>query len=53
MGLRFRERRECLGGEKTSFCRQRMREMKFEIVLKLFKETVSLWIEDLSRFVKH
>ena len=40
-------RRECLGGEKTSFCLERIREMKSEIALKLFKEIEARWIEDL------
>ena len=49
VGLRFRESRECFGGEKTSFYRERMREMKSEIALKLFKENTSRWIKDLSK----
>ena len=38
---RFREKRECLGEKKEVF------------MLDLFKENVSRWIEDFSRFVKH
>ena len=46
-------RRKCLGAEKTSFCQKRLREMKSEIALNLFKENASRWIEDLSRAVEY
>ena len=48
MGLRFRERRKCLRGEKTQICRERMREMNLIFALKLFKGNASRLIDDLS-----
>ena len=52
MGLRFRERRKCLVGEKAQICQERMREMNLIFVMKLFKENASRWIEDLSRYCR-
>ena len=36
------------GRWKDSFCQKRMREMKYDFALKLFKEITARWIEDLS-----
>ena len=36
------------GRWKDSFCQERMREMEYDFTLKLFKEIVARWIEDLS-----
>ena len=50
MGLRFREKRKCLGGDRACFCRERSKEMRSDFALDLFKENASRWIEDLLRF---
>ena len=47
MGLRFRKREKCLGGEKTQICRERLKKMKSKIELDLYIENASRWIEDL------
>ena len=36
------------GRWKDSLCQERMREMEYDFMLKLFKEIVARWIEDLS-----
>ena len=41
MGLRFREREKCLGGEKTQIYRERQKKMKSKITLDLFTENAS------------
>ena len=51
-GIEVQREEKVIGSEKTSFCRGRMRVMKFEIASKLFKENASRWIEDLSRFCR-
>ena len=38
----------CLEGKKTFCYRERMREMKFDFALKVFRQKASRWIEDLS-----
>ena len=53
MGLRFREKRKCLGGDRACFCRERSKEMRSDFALDLFKENASRWIEDLSRAVEY
>ena len=40
--------RRVFGRWKDSLCRERMREMKTDFTLKLFKEIIARWIEDLS-----
>ena len=46
-------RKECLEGEKTFFCRERMKGMKSDFTLNLFKQIAARWIEDLLRFVEN
>ena len=43
----------CLGGEKIVFCQERYEKVRSDFTLKLFKEIVARWIEDLWRSVDH
>ena len=50
VGLRFREKRECLGEKKKILHREKSKRSEIDFTLDLFKENVSRWIEDLWRF---
>ena len=50
VGLRFREKRECLGEKKKIFCLEKSKRSEIDFALDLFKENASRWIKDLSRF---
>ena len=52
MGLRFREKREFLGEKKEVFYQERSKRNEPDFALDLFKENVSRWIKDLSRFCR-
>ena len=51
--LRFREKRECLGGERVGFCRERSKRNEPDFALDLFKENTSRWIEICRESIEH
>ena len=46
------ERKEYLGGEMEGFYRERLKIMRLDFALDLFRKNASRWIKNLSRFCR-